>query len=47
MTLLDTMLMITSFVLLALAAAGVPSGRFNLLAGGLAAYVLAQLLRVF
>lgn len=41
---LTTILLVFAFVLLALAAAGVPSTRVNLTAAGLACWVLANLL---
>lgn len=43
---ITTILLVFAFVLLALAAGGVPSTRINLTAAGLACWVLAQLLGV-
>lgn len=40
---LSLILIIAAFVLFLLSAMGVPSGRFNLVAAGLACYVAAQL----
>jgi len=44
MTTLDLILLVFAFVLFALAAAGVPSPRINLIAAGLACWVLTTLL---
>lgn len=38
-------LLVLAFVLFLVAAIGVPSGRFSLVAGGLASWVLAEVLK--
>jgi hypothetical protein len=48
MVTISLILMVAAFVLFLLAALGIPSSpRFNLMAGGLACWVLAQLLGSF
>lgn len=44
MVVLDLILLVAAFVLFALAAVGVPSPRVNLLAAGLACWVLSLLI---
>lgn len=44
---MSAVLMLLSFLLFAIAAVGVASGRVNLIAAGLAFYVAAQLVGVF
>lgn len=40
-------LLILAFVLFLIAAIGIPSGRFSLVAGGLASWVLSEVLKGF
>lgn len=42
-----TVLLIAAFVLFVIAAIGVPAGRVNLIAAGLACFIAAQLGEVF